>query len=327
MGNYNDLISVIVPVYNVEKYLNRAVDSILAQTYQKLEIILVDDGSTDRSGAICDAYAEKDSRIKVIHKPNGGPSEARNVGIRASAGVFIGFVDSDDYIEPDMYEFLYNNLIRENADVSICGIFSVYNNKVEKIPSPEYFVLDSKEAIQITLEAEKFSVTSVNRLYRKQLFDSVLFPEDKIMAEDAILNVDILLLCDKVVFSTVPKYYYYHRSNSLTTSAFRPEIMGSVEAYQRIYDTLEKQLPELLDVAQMRLCWATFFVLDRLVQDSSGKYLDLRAELVEYIMDHISFILADRHFTKARKLSAILLILDWRLYKICVTVSNKRPHA
>lgn len=122
-------ISIIVPVYKVEPYLRKCVDSILAQTFTDFEVILVDDGSPDNSGKICDEYASKDSRVRVIHKKNGGLSSARNAGIDVARGKYLGFVDSDDYIEKDMYELLYDNIVKEQADLSICGIYDVYEGK------------------------------------------------------------------------------------------------------------------------------------------------------------------------------------------------------
>ena len=131
----DEKISVIVPVYNVEQYLERCVDSIINQTYKNLEIILVNDGSTDNSGQLCDELAKKDDRIRVIHKKNGGLSDARNVGIDEAESELIGFIDSDDYIDEDMYELLINNMKNANADLSMCGHFDVYNN----VPEAQYF--------------------------------------------------------------------------------------------------------------------------------------------------------------------------------------------
>ena len=122
----DEKISVIVPVYNVEQYLERCVDSIINQTYKNLEIILVNDGSTDNSGQLCDKLAKKDNRIRVIHKENGGLSDARNVGIDEAKSDLIGFIDSDDYIDEDMYELLINNMKNANADLSMCGHYDVY---------------------------------------------------------------------------------------------------------------------------------------------------------------------------------------------------------
>ncbi|EGP5467598.1 glycosyltransferase, partial [Enterococcus faecium] len=138
-------ISIIMTVFNVEKYLAKAIDSVLLQTFADFELILVDDGSSDRSGEICDEYQQRDKRIKVIHQPNSGVSSARNTGLENAQGKFIGFVDSDDYIESDMYEFLYNNLIEEKADLSICGIYDVYEGKEPQAKTPGHYVLTKDE--------------------------------------------------------------------------------------------------------------------------------------------------------------------------------------
>ncbi|MFR2551722.1 MAG: glycosyltransferase [Clostridioides difficile] len=142
-------ISIIVPVYNVEKYLEKCVRSILAQTFTDFELILVDDGSLDSSGAMCDQFAEQDQRVKVIHKENGGLSDARNAGIELATGEYLGFVDSDDYIADDMYELLYTNIVKEDADLSICGIYDVYEGKEPVEKQQQYIVLDKVAAMKM----------------------------------------------------------------------------------------------------------------------------------------------------------------------------------
>ena len=158
-------ISIIVPVYKVEKYLDKCVQSIRAQTFGNLEIILIDDGSPDRCGEMCDTYAQEDARIKVIHKANGGQSDARNVGIDAAQGRYLGFVDSDDFIEQDMYETLYNIIIQENADVSECGFYDFYGEaKSITTNTPVHIsVLNTEEAIRHTLQ---YTPAVWCRLYR-----------------------------------------------------------------------------------------------------------------------------------------------------------------
>lgn len=161
-------ISIIVPVYNVEKYLEKCVRSILAQTFTDFELILVDDGSPDSSGAMCDQFAEQDQRVKVIHKENGGLSDARNAGIEIATGEYLGFVDSDDYIADDMYELLYTNIVKEDADLSICGIYDVYEGKEPVEKQQQYIVLDKVAAMKMILEAKVVSVHAVNKLYKKK---------------------------------------------------------------------------------------------------------------------------------------------------------------
>ena len=162
------MISIIVPVYNVDKYIERCIQSIINQTYKNLEIILIDDGSTDKSGAICDKYSKIDNRINVIHKKNGGLSEARNVGLDIARGDYIGFVDSDDYIHPQMYELLYKNLIGTSADISIIkhirkeeelGLGDINSKKV----------YSNLEAIENILKKDSgIFIASCNKLYKKE---------------------------------------------------------------------------------------------------------------------------------------------------------------
>ena len=139
-------VSVIIPVYNVEQYVEKSIQSVLNQSMKDIEIILVNDGSTDKSGEICDRYGQKEERIIVIHKENGGLSSARNVGVKAASGDYIGFIDSDDYIESVMYETLYQMAERDSADVAVCGVYDVYKNgKVPQCASRETFVCDQEE--------------------------------------------------------------------------------------------------------------------------------------------------------------------------------------
>ena len=161
--------SVIVPVYRVEQYIEKCVNSILSQTLADIEVILVDDGSLDNCVKICDNFANKDSRVKVLHKKNEGLSAARNTGLTLAESEYISFVDSDDYLAEDMLELLYNNIIKYSADISICGLYDCYEDK--KIPQyakNELLVVDNKEALRLALEGEKFSVNAVNKLYKKK---------------------------------------------------------------------------------------------------------------------------------------------------------------
>ena len=166
-----DLISVIVPVYNVEKYLDKCIQSIVDQTYTNLEIILVDDGSPDNSGAICDEWAEKDNRIKVIHKANGGLSDARNAGLDIATGEYIAFVDSDDYIELDFYDKLYNVIKATNCDISICNLRKVYENNNVSVNNCDTFEIteySTTEAMSALID-DKIRQVVWNKLYKADI--------------------------------------------------------------------------------------------------------------------------------------------------------------
>ena len=254
-------ISIIVPVYNVEKYLKKCIDSILNQSFQNFELILVDDGSTDSSGEICNEYALKDRRVLVIHKENGGLSSARNEGIKASSAEYVGFVDSDDYISFSMYEFLYNNLIENNADISICGLYNCYENNVyPQYSKKEFYLLNNEQALKMALEGKIFSVHAVNKLYRKSLFEDVLFPINK-LSEDAFTIPKLLLKSRRVVVNTVPLYFYVHRSGTITTSSYKKKDLDVIEAYFQNLKLVEEKCPKLKKEAEFRLLWAFMCVL------------------------------------------------------------------
>ncbi len=318
------LISVVVPVYNVASYLEKCLDSILAQTFQDMEVIVVDDGATDGSGAICDRYARQDPRVRVIHQANGGLSAARNCGIEHASGTYIGFVDSDDYIAPDMYETLLGLLTSQRADIAMCALYDMYDGQPVKVNTTEQVMtVGREEAMKIVLEAEIVSVTAVNKLYRRSLFDTVRYPVGK-TAEDAFVIIELLDLCDTVVITSAQKYYYIHRGNSITSRSFNPHTLDTIEAYRKNAALIERKYPQLRDTAEMRLCWAYFYVLDRLVYDTSPEYVQTRQEVVAFLRRRFAFIMKDRRFTPARKLSELMLMVSVRAYRACVDLQNRR---
>lgn len=213
-----DKISVIVPIYKVEEYLNRCIDSIINQTYSNLEIILVDDGSPDDCGKICDEYAKKDKRIKVLHKENGGLSDARNRGVEVASGKYVCFIDSDDFVNPLMIEVLYNNLIKYKADLSICNYKQTSKSDIDTVNiSSENTKVFEGASIMNNLYNDLYVVTEVawNKLYKKDVWKNIKYPFGKIH-EDAYVIHHILNACKKVVYSDLKLYYYFERENSIT---------------------------------------------------------------------------------------------------------------
>mgnify|MGYP003356450901 FL=1 len=293
-------ISIIVPVYNVEAYLEKCVESILKQTYTNLEILLVNDGSTDKSGELCDKLALRDHRIRVIHKENGGLSDARNRGIDEASSNLIGFIDSDDYIDEDMYETLYRQMVASKADLSMCGHYDVYHQIPEKqVAEIKTWELMPEEAIKMVMEAKILSVTAVNKLYKKALFEQLRFRIGKI-AEDAFIMVDLIHQCSKIVATNEKKYYYVHRENSITTQKFSLKFLNVIEAYEQNAKIISENYPDLYDVAIMRLNWAYFYVLDRLLVDNDFKDKVLEDRLISYLKKNKKSILMDSRFTRAR---------------------------
>ena len=209
------IISIIVPVYNVEKYLKQCVDSILAQTFSDIEIILVDDGSPDECPKICDEYQKKDARVRVIHKSNGGLSDARNAGIKAAKGEYIGFVDSDDYIAPDMYEKLYKMMNDTGADMAVCqAVIVTDDSSAQYTDSDEIKLLDKDEALYRMICKRLFTVNSWNKLYKKNLFNNIMFPVN-MLYEDLATTYKLIDKCKTVVYSPMKKYAYRQRAGSI----------------------------------------------------------------------------------------------------------------
>ena len=316
-------ISVVVPVYNVEKYLKRCVDSIVQQTMQDIEIILVDDGSKDNSGLICDECAKKDERIIVIHKENGGLSSARNVGIEVAKAPYIAFVDSDDYIDKDMYEKLYKDITSEMADVAMCGLCHCYEGKeIEKKSVIERGCINDEQAIKMVMEGKKATVSAINKLYKIGLFDKVKYPVGK-LTEDAFVIVELLMQTKKIVYTTEEMYYYVHRKGSITTSGFKKKDLNVLEAYLKNYKLIKENYPDIIDVAKMRYMWAHFYVLDKMMLSANGIDKEIENKIISGLKKNYKFIIKDPRFNKSRKIAMTLLMINRKLYKMCVVMNKK----
>lgn len=239
------LISVIVPVYNVERYLRECVDSIVNQTYKNLEIILVDDGSTDSSSDICEEYARTDSRIRVIHKENGGLSSARNMGLDNAHGEYVGFVDSDDYIACDMYEKLIKACKTNNSSIAICHAI-VFNDGHKPIINRGYIKKDycTEDKKIIFSNALVMSQSVCNKLFRKELFNEIRFPYERV-TEDGYIIYDVLYRARRVSYVALGGYFYRRRDDSITTRKYVERDADFVICNVRSYYRIKNKFPEL----------------------------------------------------------------------------------
>ena len=232
------LISVIIPLYNVENYLERCVDSVLNQTYQNLEVILVNDGSTDRSGNICENYKHKDERVKYLKQQNAGQSAARNKGIDTATGAFISFIDSDDWIEAEMFERLIKLSIENNLQIVECNsISSIEEVNGKIITNSEEFIIENKlEAIERIIDNELFAVW--RRLYCKKLIQGIYFIENKVY-EDVSFTMDVLLKVERLGHLHSNFYHYFvERSDSTMRSAYSLTKLNSIDiGYNLVLDT------------------------------------------------------------------------------------------
>ncbi len=225
MRNQTDLISVIVAAYNIADYIERGINSIRSQTYQNLEIIVVDDGSTDATGDICDGLALKDARVKVIHKENGGPAQARNTGIAQAKGRYFGFVDGDDWIDPDMYEKMLGALREQDADIAICRYRQVHKTHTEDLSVDRTIVFDGQEALQYYVqETKEYAIQNAawNKLYKREILDGITFPVGK-WYEDIMFATMAMARANRCVYLDTACYnYIIDREGSIMNTQINP---------------------------------------------------------------------------------------------------------
>lgn len=240
------LISVIVPVYKVEEYLVECVDSIRSQTYEDLEILLIDDGSPDRSGEMCDALALEDPRIRVIHKKNGGLSSARNTGLDEAKGEYVSFVDSDDWIAPDMYERLYGLMCKHKAQIAAGGLQTstgVHFN-LQYPARKEIEVFSRLDALREVTRNQKITNSVCDKLWKKFLFDQVRFPEGEYY-EDMKTTYKCLEQADTVVYDPEPVYYYRMTATSITRGQFQLRMFEDAYASKKRAEYYAEKYPEI----------------------------------------------------------------------------------
>ena len=257
-------ISVIVAIYNVEQYLHKCIDSILAQTYENLEIILVDDGSPDKSGAICDEYAQKDSRVKVIHKQNGGQSTARNAALDIATGEYIGFVDGDDWIEPEMYQTMYSTMVNEGADIVQCGWYIVEQdgNKRVDVEGSFFEHYGSNEGLDELIQSKggHLNTSVCTKLFNGNLARGVRFSPVRAYEDDEYIFRNTAAAKHIVCFDT-PLYDYFHREGSTMTSIFNLNKLALITIQKNICDMLKTRYPERFEEVQKILCSKQFYIL------------------------------------------------------------------
>jgi len=282
-------VSIIVPVYNVEQYLENCIESILNQTFKDYELILVDDGATDKSGEICDKYERKDSRIRVIHKSNGGLSSARNAGLDVACGKYIGFVDSDDSIHPKMYEILYDLAQKYKSDISCCNYkhtYSLVNEEREEMKLTEIIEMDNIQAVN-TLYDKDIGVRLVvawNKLYSRDLFEDLRYEVGRIH-EDEFIAHKLLYKSNKTVYINSELYYYLQREGS---------IMSQI-SYKRKVDSLLAQSDRMKFFEKVGLndiCYRTSMMYEykffEVYEKIKNEYGERGLYLKELKMDFIS---------------------------------------
>ena len=311
------LISIIVPVYNVEKYLEKCVYSILNQSYKNLEVILVNDGSNDNSGKICDELSREDSRIKVYHKDNGGLSDARNYGVAKANGEYVGFVDSDDYIDQYMYENLYKAIRKYNTQIAECGITRVYkNNKLRPHYDGEEYslVVDREGYLKEYLENKKVYGAAVCKLLSIDLAKVLKFPDGKVY-EDVFYTLELLKKVDKYTLISGNYYYYYIRGNSITTKKFSSRDMDYIEIIDKIGEYTLNNYSKLKEKLFIRQGFAYLSIFNQIIQLNDYRQIPEYSIIIDKLKNIRSNIIFNKLAPKSLKIAIILLNINEGLYK------------
>lgn len=314
------LISIVVPIYNVEKYLNRCVDSILNQTYRDIEIILVDDGSPDRCGSICDEYQKRDTRIKVIHKKNGGLSDARNAGIKMAHGEYITCIDSDDFISPFFLENLWTAMKKSKCEIATSWFVDYYEGdkipKAQKLDIKDIQVLNREKFYERLLYQDGVEVSAWGKLYKSNLFQGVEYPVGKLYED---IPTTYLLVEKTTRIAVIPNvdYFYFQRKTSIAQATFSIKKMDAIRHMDDFRDFITTNYPPLKKAAKCRY-FST--VCNIIFQIKDTKYENERIMLWKEIIKYRKCVLFN---SSARKKARIAAIISYFGYDILRMIYEK----
>lgn len=310
-----DLISVVIPVYKVEKYLNKCIDSVINQTYTNLEIILVDDGSPDNCGKICDEYAKNDKRISVIHKKNGGLSDARNAGIDIAKGIYITFIDSDDYVESNYIEILYNSITKNNTDMAISSHKVIYENgTILDKATEENSISKPKEVLKRILYDDGIDLSAWAKLYKTELFENIRYPKNRLF-EDAATTYKLIDKCNEISIVSKSTYNYIIRNNSITNNSFTIKKMDLIMSTEEMCGYIKNKYPELERAADRRQMYAYLSTLSQLAM-SKQKFKNEQKYMMKYIKNNRKKALKDKKLPQRDRIALLSTMFGFRFYKI-----------
>lgn len=319
-----DKISVIVPVYNVEKYLKRCVESIIAQTYRNIEIILVNDGSTDNSPKICDEFALMDSRIKVIHKKNEGVSAARNTGIVISTGQFIAFCDSDDWLDVDMLSYLYQLMKKTSCEIASCPVWYDYDDK--KRNSSELLnkekIYNAKEAI-IELHKGRYLHHWVwNNLFKRELIEKQRFSCKLSLGEDYVFMCKALDKCNGIIVGSKPKYHYFQRQSSVCNAGYTYKNYQSLLMYNQYRKYFIEKYPEYVNIFDAHFILEEMAVITAMIKNDKFNRSIIK-QIQSHIKRHLREYFSENSVSFYYKVSAFLIVYSLNSFKVIYKLIKK----
>lgn len=317
------LISVIVPVYKVEQYLNRCIESIVKQTYKNLEIILVDDGSPDNCPNMCDNWAEKDSRIKVIHKRNGGLSSARNAAMNVITGDYVGFVDSDDYLEHSFYNTLLNELVSADADIVDVGYKYVdtnYNHIKTTLYPPK--IIEKDMLISNFITGTEFDAAVWNKLYKRNVIGGIRFDESVKIGEDVIFNYSVLKNANRICVMNIALYNYLFRNDSISHTVNVPYLTRYF-MYRNIFEA-EKDNKYNYHNCLYKFQNVLFVCLRELLKSKNSDFIaQLYPEMIDEVKQYSDTILSLDDLSRENRLSIKAINISPKLFKLLYSIYLK----
>ena len=330
MKKQQPLVSIIVPVYQVEKYLRECVESIEKQTLTDREVILVDDGSVDASGAICDNLAKEYADIRVIHKKNGGLASARNAGLDMAQGSYVGFVDSDDCIAPDMYESLYSAMTATESRIACCSWRRMIDEDGEwKLLLPESGsglperILTAKEAVKELFLGRGTTYSACDKLFEKTIFDHSRFPGENLPSEDIPCIYHILSHCEKTVHIGASKYYYRIVRGSISTDCFKPKNISTLHYMEQVIQDARSRFPELEKEARFALMQCAGSMYARLLESADVRNLkSIEKELKDTVRKNLKHCFTNSCFSGNARLVYLMIALG--IYPCFYKIRRKR---
>lgn len=309
------LISVIVPAYNVEKFIGKCIDSILRQSFKDFEVLLIDDGAKDSTPEICDACAKKDSRIKVYHKENGGLSDARNYGIDRMQGKYVTFIDSDDYVDSGYFEYLYGLITQEeDIQIAICGKKSVREDE-NASPDPETFheIITGERAVQKMLCGHGSGHSAWGKLYSANLWKTVRYPKGKIY-EDYATTYRVMALVDKAAWGNAAMYFYVQHIESIMHQKCSRHSLSLVDIADEETEFIVKKWPALKQEALARKVTSELKCLQNILNAKNEEFDDYKQKIVEDVRRHKGELLASKKVALKTKIKIIALLLGERTF-------------
>ncbi len=312
MTKNKPLISVIIPIYNSQKHLEECLSSVLQQTYQNLEVILVDDGSTDDSSKLVNDYKKRNQNIKVIHQKNQGLSAARNAGLKIATGDYITFVDSDDKIEANMIENLIKALQKDNSDIAVCSFKETYPNHktvgFSKNHPPKSFTTEA--ALRAMLKEEGFMLSSTMKLYPTKYFNDISFPINK-LHEDVAITYKLIMKARKISFVPDESYIYNHHQDSIISQSFNERKLDLINFTDKMCDDIDQKYPNLKNITNERRIRARFSILRQIPLNNPNT-----KTLLNYLKTHQNYIANNPEASKADKIALRLALIHPKLLQL-----------